>query len=105
MAVGRTPPPPVPSGTAPNPERAWRMLIELWKWAINNHEGLPAPHGQTHTATGTDPLPKPGIPVPVSLTSTSAGVGPSYAYEDHQHNVDATVSGAIQDATLLAWIL
>lgn len=38
---GRRNPPAVPTGSMPTPERAWGLLLELWKHVVSNHIGIP----------------------------------------------------------------
>jgi hypothetical protein len=89
MAAGRRQPPPVPGGAPPPLAHMWKLLLQLWAWAVNSHFGLPAPHADTHIVGGADPLATPGTPDTIGLANAagtpSAGVGPSYAYEDHDH--------------------
>jgi hypothetical protein len=105
MPVGRRQPPPIPTGAPPAPEFMWAKLLELWRWSMQGYIGLPAPHADTHLATGDDALQAPGVPVGVHLTDAAIGDGPAYAYEDHQHNLDDSVSRAIEDAELMAWMV
>lgn len=53
-------------------------------------DGLPAPHGSTHTFDPLDdPLPFPGEPTTInSSAASSPGVGFAPAREDHQHALD-----------------